>query len=165
MVKTLPSFVEDTQDFLVSLEKLKNENLPDDVFPVSIDVSLHGSIPPEDAMKTVKYNLDCRTEDGKQSMPTSFLMSLLRMVFQFNTFEFDGEHYQQSVGIASGTVASPSIVNLDKGAREQFITSEMNPHVSRLYKRYWRRHIDDIFILFQATEEQLKIMMSFMNGI
>ena len=93
LVKTLPSFVEDTKDFLVSLEKMKNENIPDDVFPVSIDVvSLYGSIPPEDAMKTVKNNLDCRTEDAKQSMPTSFLMSLLRMVFQFNTFEFDGEH-------------------------------------------------------------------------
>ena len=68
LVKHLPSFLEDTKDFLVSIAELENDYIPDDVFPVSNDVvSLYGSIPPDDAMIPVTNNLDMRPEHKKKA--------------------------------------------------------------------------------------------------
>ena len=47
LVKKLPSYIEDTKDFLNSLEVFNEDIIPMDVIPVSIDVvSLYGSIQP-----------------------------------------------------------------------------------------------------------------------
>ena len=82
--------MEDTSDFLRFLDKLNNEHIPEDVVPISIDVvALYSSIPQEDAVNAVKTTLDNRNSEQKDNMPTSFLVNLLQMILQFNTFEFD----------------------------------------------------------------------------
>ena len=166
LVKKLPSYLEDTKDFLNSLKIFEENLIPIDVIPVSIDVvSLYGSIRPEDAMKSVKEALELRTTEMKDVMPTEFLMELLDLVLMCNTFEFNGNFYHQKEGIATGTVAAPSIANLDMGSRDKKILSTSNPHIKRIYKGYFKRFIDDIFFLFQGSEVELKSLLEYMNGL
>ena len=57
-VKKLDSYIEDTNEFLLFIEEMKNENLPQDVIPVSIDVvGLYSSILHCDAINAVKKTL------------------------------------------------------------------------------------------------------------
>ena len=72
-VKKLDSYIEDTNEFLVSIEEMKNENIPQDVIPVSIDViGLYSSKPHVDAINAVKKTLEERQAEEKDSMPTNF---------------------------------------------------------------------------------------------
>ena len=124
LVKRLPSYLEDTKDFLNSLEIFKESAIPMDVVPVSIDVvSLYGSIQPDDAIKSVRDALKLRSTEMTDIMPTEFLMELLKLVLECNTFEFNEKIYQQQQGIATGTVAAPSIANLDMGTRDRIVLS------------------------------------------
>ena len=166
LVKKLPSYIEDTKDFLNSLEVFNEDIIPMDVIPVSIDVvSLYGSIKPEDAITSVRKALHLRTKGLKEEMPTDFLMELLRLVLECNTFEFDGKVYQQKQGIATGTVAAPSIANLDMGNKEKEILSTKNPYIKNIYKGYYKRYIDDIFLMFRGTRAELQGLMEYMNGL
>ena len=166
LVKNLSSYLEDTTDFLNFLEQMKSDVIPKDVIPVSIDVvALYSSIPHEDAIRAVRKALNTRTNDAKETMPTCYLIEILEMILKFNTFEFNGDIYQQEFGISMGTISAPSIANLDMGRREVFILDHDNEHIKRIYKRKWSRFIDDIFIFFQGNKEQLNDMMTWLNSL
>ena len=165
-VKKLDSYIEDTNEFLLFIEEMKNENLPLDVIPVSIDViGLYSSIPHCDAINAVKKTLEERQPEEKDSMPTHFLIEILIMVLSMNTFEFNDKIYKQLFGISMGTRSAPSIANLDFGDREKHILSHDNQHIKRIYKKKWVRYIDDIFLFFQGNKSELNSFMVWLNTL
>ena len=86
LVKEIPSYLQDTPDFLRHLEELKKEPLPKDCFPVSIDVvGLYNNIPHEEGIECMRKELDNRED---QTIPTHFLITLLTLVITWNVFEF-----------------------------------------------------------------------------
>ena len=85
-VQTLPSYLQDTTEFLKKQEALGP--LPSDALLVSMDVtSLYTNIPHSDGIKACEESWDRR--DIKDP-PTQTLVKLLTLVLKCNNFEFDG---------------------------------------------------------------------------
>ena len=121
-------------------------------------MALYSSIPQEDAVNAVKTTLDNRNSEQKDNMPTTFLVNLLQMILQFNTFEFDESFFQQLIGIAMGTVSAPSIANIDMGQREQIIFNPRNSsHTQFIYRNIWKRCIETSLFSFKVLKNSLKL--------
>lgn len=165
LVSKLPSFIEDTPDFLRAIEELKEEDLPTEAIPVTIDVvGLYGNIPQNEAISTMSAMLDTRSPSLKKTVPTSFLVQLLTLVLTLNIFTFDGKLFQQLLGVAMGTRSAPSIANIFMGSIEKQILMQA-PGVNFIFKKFWRRFIDDIFLIWTGSEEQLITFLDFINTL
>lgn len=165
LVTKLPSFIEDTPDFLRAIEQLKEEELPKEAIPVTIDVvGLYGNIPQCEAIDTMSKMLETRSPSLKEGVPTSFLIELLELVLTQNIFTFDGRLFQQLLGVAMGTRSAPSIANIFMANIEEKILMQA-PGVNLIFKKFWRRFIDDVFLIWTGTEEELITFLDFINTL
>ena len=96
----IPTYIQDTPDLLRYLEQFKNFKFPNGTFPVSIDVvGLYNNIPNEEGLKAFEDALNKRTD---QSVPTSLVVKLKRLVLTKNILEFDNDFWIQLIGTAMG---------------------------------------------------------------
>ena len=110
LVKKIPSYLQDTPDFLRHLETLNQSPIPAGAFPVSIDVvGLYSNIPHEEGIKCMEDALNLRSD---QTVSTLFLISLLSQVLKFNIFEFNLILFIQKIGTAMGTRLAPTFANI-----------------------------------------------------
>ena len=114
LAKSLPSYLEDTRDFLSLCEKINSSgNLKDDHILVTIDViSLYTNISKQDAIPAVKYYLETRPD---KTIPSSFIIELLELVFDCNYFKFGNRVFKQEIGVAMGTISAPNTATLTMG--------------------------------------------------
>ena len=97
--QTLPSYLQDTTDYLKKQEALGP--IPSHALLVSMNVtSLYTNIPHSDGIKACEEAWEDR--DIKDP-PTQTLVKLLTLVLKCNNFEFNGQHYLQVQGTAMGT--------------------------------------------------------------
>ena len=78
--------------------------------------SLYTVIPHHDGLRALKFFLDKRPN---QEPSTSVLVRLPELVLTLNNFSFDGKHYQQIIGVATGTKIGPNYANLFVGFVEK----------------------------------------------
>ena len=69
-------------------------------------------------------------------------------------------HFLQLVGTAMGTKAAPLYANLFMGCHEETIREAFIWAIP-----FWKRFIDDIFLIFIGTTKQLQSMKDFMNNL
>ena len=133
--------------------------LPHGALLVTLDVSsLYTNIPNNEGIRAcAKALLLHRSRHHKPQI--HYLIGLLRMVLTMNNFEFNGEHYLQTGGTAMGTRVAPSFANLFMADFEEkyVYTHEYQPH-------WWKRYIDDIFMIWTLGQEKLDIFISFLNS-
>ena len=153
LVKALPSYVKDTSHLLNLIGDFSLP--PDDVLLFTMDVkSLYTMIPHEEGLQALKYYLDKRTE---LNPPTSSLIRLAELVLKNNHFEFNGDFYTQTRGVAMGTRMGPSYACLYMGLLEERFHAFYNGPKPLLYKRY----IDDVFGVTCMKEMDL---MAYINA-
>ena len=70
------------------------------------------------------------------------------------------KHFLQLVGTAMGTKAAPPYVNLFMGRQEETIRETFIWAIPS-----WKRFIDDIFLIFLGTTNQLRTLQDFMNDL
>ena len=70
------------------------------------------------------------------------------------------KHFLQLVGTAMGTKAAPPYVNLFMGRQEETIRETFIWAIP-----FWKRFIDDIFLIFLGTTTQLQSLQDFMNHL
>ena len=116
-VQKLPSYIEDTPDVLRKIaEKNRRGPLPPNAIPVVMDVTaLYPNVPHEEGLTYLERALDRRTD---KSVPTDFLIRLMRLVLTKNTFEWDRKLFIQKDGTAIGTRAAPTYAGLFMGGLE-----------------------------------------------
>ena len=51
------------------------------------------------------------------------------------------------------------------GNKEKEILNTKNPYIKNIYKGYYKRYIDDIFLMFRGTRAELQGLMEYMNGL
>ena len=156
LVHKLPSFVKDTNDFLNKL--LTIGNLPANSLLVALDVSsLYTNIPHNEGINACDHFL--RTS-SHNTIPTSTLCDLIRMILTMNNFSFNDNHYLQIHGTAMGTKMAPSYANLFLGYFEAnaLENAPFQPHT-------WLRYIDDIFMIWTEGLDNLKIFIDYLNNI
>ena len=97
-VQTLPSYLQDTTDFLKKQEALGP--IPSHALLVSMDItSLYTNIPHSDGIKACEEAWD---ERDIKDPPTQTLVKLLTLVLKCNNFKFNGQLYLQVQGTAMG---------------------------------------------------------------
>jgi len=156
--------VEDTPHFLRDLSQFSSTKLPENTTPISIDVvGLYSNIPLDEGIAAFEEALNRRIQ---QEVSTKLLISLLTIVLFCNVFEFNGRMYQQMFGTAMGTRVAPTFANLFMGMLECFILENTNPKlIACIFKKFWRRFIDDIFLLWTGSESEFEEFMTALNSI
>ena len=159
----IKSYVEDTPHMLrIFQEENEKGPLPEGSFPVSIDVkALYSNIPhdgEDGGMKAFEEMLEKRED---KSIPTAFLMTLLAFVMKGNFFQFVGKLFRQVIGASMGTRVAPNYAcTFMSRLEENKLLGQWKGTPPRLYKRY----IDDLFMIWTSTEEELLQFLKHMNG-
>ncbi len=115
--------------------------IPEDVFPVSIDVvGLYTNIPHKEGLEIFRKALDKREDN---TVTTELLVEMLGKVLKTNIFEFSKELFLEKIGTAIGTRAAPTYANIfmevvDTRVQECGIKEGVD-HIM-----FYKRFIDDI---------------------
>ena len=100
-------------------------NLPCDVIMCTFDASsLYTNIPLSKGIQTINELLAVHRGPTAHSH-SSYVIHILRVVFENNIFEFDGKYYHQVAGTAMQTKLAPSYANI-------FISNFVSKYVSIL---------------------------------
>ena len=154
-VPHIKSYVRDTPDFI---KKIENFKLNGDYFLVTMDVtSLYTNIPNHEGLVAVTQTLI--RENAQFRANNRSLITLLQHVLHMNNFRFNGENYLQIGGTAMGTRVAPSYANLFMARLEEKLIANCE-YTLPLYLRY----IDDIFLIFPYSEQDLTKFMTYMNN-
>ena len=111
--------------------------------------SLYTNIPNDEGLSAINDTLK------NSNTPTSLktvILTFLELILTLNNFIFNGEHYLQIKGCAMGTKCAPSYASL---FMDNFETKHIFPMIRQKTKVYLR-FIDDIFMLWTGTLEELK---------
>ena len=92
----------------------------------------------------------------KHRSPFKWLVAWPSAILTMNNFTFNDSHYLQIHGTAMGTKMVPSFANLFLGLFEKnaLRNASFQPHT-------WLRYIDDIFMIWTESPENLKIFFNF----
>ena len=159
-VKSLPSYVKDTTQFINHIEQIKP---PTNCKLASIDVSsLYTNIPHEEGTQSALHyltNHEERYKHPEQPNP-EVLNELMNLVLTNNVFEFNEHFYLQTQGTAMGTKMAPAYANLFMGKLEEHLIKLAHNHIHT-----WKRFIDDIFIIWTGTITEFEQYMHTINQI
>lgn len=154
-VQELPPYIRDTGDFLTKIFDL---TWSDNTVFITLDVqTLYTSIRHSDGLNAMHYYLGKRPIGLHQH--TMMLLQLAEWCLENNVFVFDRLFYRQTQGTPMGTCFAPPAMGWWE--EQVLMTTQarsMSENVS-LYVRY----IDDIFILWQGSEESAKCFADQIN--
>ena len=145
--------MKDTNHFLQKLMQIGN--IPPSSLLVTIDITaLHTNIPHREGTLPVKDALETRENEEPKIW---ILLRLLHFVLTKTCFRFSDRFYEQISGTTMGTKCAPSyaITFMDKFERDFLSKYPLIPLI-------WWRYIDDIFMIWPYTREELH---SFINGL
>ena len=155
-VKNIRSYVKDTSDFLHMLNNLGT--LPPNCILATLDVSsLYTNIPNREGRLAAEMSLNASRGDANNPSNTHLLM-LLDKVLNCNNFNFNGRHFLQVGGTAMGTKVAPAYANTFMGWYE-----DKHVYTYRKQPLLWKRFIDDMFVIWQYSQEDLKEFVSHLN--
>ena len=154
LAQKVKSYIQDTNDFLKKIANLPP--LPDDLILCTIDVvGLYPNIPHEEGLIAIRKALDTRKD---KTISTDSLIELAECVLKNNIFEHDKSVFKQLRGTAIGTKMAPPYAIIFMDSLEEDILSN-----SLLKPLVWWRYIDDIFIMWEHGEEELKKFLETLN--
>ena len=131
--------------------------LPDDVILCTVDVvGLYPNIPHDEGLIAMRKALDLRKD---KRISTESLIELAECVLKNNIFEHNLSFYKQLRGTAIGTKMAPPYAIIFLGDLEERFFSDCD--ISPLL---WWRYINDIFMLWQHGEKELKKFLEILNS-
>ena len=150
----------ETANTLQLLESLPP--LPENAILVTADVtSLYTNIPHEEGIESVLHYMKLHANTLPPGTPSPHTIGvLLEAILKNNNLSFMDRHFVQLVGTAMGTKAAPPYANLFMGCHEETIQEAFIWAIP-----FWKRFIDDIFLIFLGTTKQLQSMKDFMNNL
>ena len=156
LAQRVNSYLQDTNQFLQKLNELGQ--IPANSFLATIDVvALYTNIPHRDGILAVKEALESRAE--KQPL-TWVLLRMLHLVLTRTAFKFNDQYYEQTSGTSMGSHCAPSLAILFMAQLEdKFLKTR---HLSPLV---WWRYIDDIFMIWPHSEEELYSFIEALNQV
>ena len=110
----------------------------------------------DEGIKAVREAYD---NDPNKTVATKVVITFLCLVLTLNNFVFNSINYLQIMECAMGTICAPAYVNIFMA---QFEKQHIYPYIknkSILYLRY----IDDIFMIWTGTKQELLIFLENLN--
>ena len=152
---TILSHIKDTKDFLNELDKVptvKSQNS----YLVTLDVrSLYTNIPNDEGIEVIRNLLQ-----RKQSKLTTVITAFLWLILTLNNFIFNSTNFLQLSGVAMGTKCAVIYANLFMSHFEEIHIYDLIRNHCPFYKRF----IDDIFLLWNGTLDELELFISTLNN-
>ena len=102
-------------------------------------------------------------EIPKKSIPTEYLIKLLKLVMECNIFKFNNEFWIQLIGTCMGTRVAPTYANVFMGKLEKEMLSKCPEHLKK-FIHTWRRFIDDILVIWTGSDETFNEFFNFLNS-
>ena len=121
--------------------------------------SLYTKIPNNEGIDACRHFLNTRDRNAL-SISTETLCDLISMILTINNFSFNSKHYLQTRGTAMGTSMAPSYANLflPKFETDALTQASFQPFI-------WWRYMDDIFMIWTRSIQDLNTFTSFLNDI
>ena len=119
--------------------------------------SLYTNIPNNEGIKAVREAYD---NHPNKTVVTKVIITFLSLILNLNNFVFNSIKYLQIMGCAMGTICAPAYANIFMA---QFEKQHIYPYIknkSILYLRY----IDDIFMIWTGTKQELLIFLENLNS-
>ena len=152
-VRSLDSYVKDTTHMLNILDSFRFRDVDGQRIIFTMDIkSLYTVIPNEGGLRALQYYLDKREI---LEPPTYTLLRMAELVLTLNSFEFNGEYYKQTGGVAMGSRLGHVV-----GHVEERMLSSYTGIKPDLYKRY----MDDVAGAASCSEEDLRQFLEFASS-
>ena len=163
LTSKLKSNISDTKNFLKTI--LSTEPPKQNIYLVSLDVtSLYTNIPHEDGINACIYFVNKYRNELPKFVPnTTILKTLLKFVLENNYFLFDNILYKQLFGTAMGTKMAPPYANLFLGKLEEEQITNNDNYKNNI--KFYKRFLDDIFLIWKGTLFELNLFLEFINTI
>ena len=147
------SYVRDSTHLMASLLDF---TVPAASLLVTLDViSLYTNIPTDEGIAAVRRAF-LRHPDPQR--PDLTILTMISIILKNNFFLFRGERFLQLSGTAMGCAFGSSFANIFLGDWEDKIFEFYKPP-------FWRRFIDDIFLIWPLPSERLFSFVDFVNSI
>ena len=121
---------------------------------------MYTNIPIKEGLDAFKDTLEQRSD---KSVPTDFILKLLKLIMEQNIFTFNEEYWLQLLGTCMGTRVAPTYANLFMGVLEQKILENCPPNL-REHIYLWKRFIDDILIVWTDSWDTFKDFFNYLNN-
>ena len=158
--KALPTYVQDSTDFIKKLENLPEE-LPNDAILVTLDVgSLYTNIPNEEGIEAVKSYFRARAAPNDNVL-SKVIATFLTLILTLNNFVFNDKNYVQTNGASMGTKCAPTYASLFMGRFEE---THILPRI-RAFTLLYIRYIDDLFMIWKGSEKELLKFLKEINEV
>ena len=154
LVGQVDSIIKDSTDFLKKLKSLGH--IPSTAILCTIDVvGLYPHILHGEGLEALTRAFD----NAESKLPVDELISLARLVLENNYFEFDEKIFLQKLGTAIGAKFASGFANIFMSyLEEKFLsTCKLRPWV-------WWRFLDDVFVIWLHSEEELNLFLSQLNS-
>ena len=166
IAKKHESYLQDTPDFLRTLEDLNNgPTLKQNAILVTMDVqALFTNIVHDDGMQSLQDQL---TECKLSEVPHEFIMKLMDLILNQNIFSFHDSLWKQEIGAAMGVKCIPSYSNIymartiDNAIK--ILATKYNTDTKAL--QLMKRFLDDYFMIFNGSTKMLHEMFDSINQI
>ena len=154
IVKNIPSYMKDTNDFI---KKTKDLKVPKDAILVSLNVkALYTSIPNLEGIAAVKRAYD---KYQQKTVATKVRTTFLALILTLNNFIFNSKLYLQIKGCAMDTTCAPAYSNIFMAYFEEKFIHPLTDAKTLLYLRF----IDDIFMIWTKSEKDLVEFLDELN--
>ena len=140
------SYLKDTTDFPNFIE---NTKLPKNTVLVSMEITSFYTNIPHEGVTAVCYAYKDFYGD-KAPISTKYLRQMLHLILNENLFQFCGSNYLQTHETAMGTKMAVAFANIIIARLETQILSN-----SCIKPLFWKRHIDDVFSLWNTSQEKI----------
>lgn len=150
----IPELIKDTREFLVKIHEMK---IPENSLLVTLDIrSLYTNIPWEEGTDIVCTEYQ-KTHPIHPPIPTQLLHKAIMFIMENNIFHFNNEIFQQLFGTAMGANVAVRYANIFTSVTwHRMINDEKKPF-------FFTRLIDDIFMIWTSTEQELNKFVNNLN--
>ena len=108
------------------------------------------------------YTIVCQAyekyHNNNPPIPSHYLKQMLGLILKENSFQFNGENYLQCHGTAMGTKMAVAFANLFMAEIETKMLNQSN-----IKPKVWKRYIDDVFSLWDASKQDIDLFIEQAN--
>ena len=164
--KYIKSCIKDTKEFL---QKLPHEIHKDSIL-VSFDVeSLYSNISHELGLDAITFWTNKHPSEFPSRISNAFVLEGIKLVLENNSFHFNDAHFLQTNVTAMGSkfapiYATPVLAYLEGKMYEQS-EKEFDSDFRGYLEANFKRFLDDCFLIFTRTEEQLMKFHNLLNSL
>ena len=164
--KYVKSYIKDTKDFL---EKIPKEIDKDSIL-VSFDVeNLYSNIPHELGINAISFWLNKYPKELSNRISKDFILEGIKLILENNSFCFNDIYFLQTKGTAMGTKFAPVYATLVLAYLAETMFNQSETEFDSDFRAYlesnFKRYLDDCFMIFTRTEEELEKFHKFLNTL